>query len=402
MIIRSKDRYIWENYYQLDDDLVTAILISGSTLYAGTSPNGKLYRINLTTNVVTLDQSVNGAVVNILIYNSEVYAATSKPATIYKFDPVNVSWVVFYEPYGSSINQMSTFSNKIYVAMDAKNIVAYDGSNWSIEVSQPDNMATTRRVSKNVFSHVSYDFLDTKSIAVTDGMENEDILDIFPYNRLVGVGSFTVDGVTMTIGGKNFGRVFNYNGEKLSPIFETDTQGVQFLLNLDTGANLAAMDDKLYLVHCGDISAAVAEVPEEVTEDPNAGKTVVITSPNGGEILVIGQDTDITWSSTRGVNDAVKLALYQAGEEILVISERTINDGIFTWNVPISLSDGSDYQIYIEWLTAGTPAEADTDLSDANFSILFTAPTVESISEESVLPEGTPDFTLIMAKELLS
>jgi hypothetical protein len=393
MIIRSKDRFIWENFYQLDDSLVTAMFINGGVLYAGTAPNGKIYRIDLATNEVTLDTTLEGPVVGFVIYNNEIYVATHKPSIVYKFNPVNNSWITFYDAYGSSINQIATFSDKIFLAMDAQNIVSFDGSHWNIEVSQPDNIATNRRVSKNVFSHVSWDFIDTKSISTTEGLQNEDILDIFPYNRLIGVGSFVQDGTTMTIGGSNFGRVLNYDGEKLTSIFETDTENVQYLLNLDTGANLAAMDDKLYLVHCGDISAPEEEEPVEETEDPNAGKSVIVTSPNGGEVLTIGQEFDITWTSTKGVNDAVKIVLYKAGAEVLLINDRTTNDGIYPWTPPLSLTDGTDYQIYIEWLTAGEASDLDKDLSDTDFSIYFTPPdVVESVSSESI-PEGTPDLS---------
>jgi len=391
MIIRSKDRYIWENFYQLDDQLVTALLVNGSTLFAGTSPNGLIYRINLTTNAVTLDQTSNGEVVNFVSYNGEIYAATSRPAIVYRFDAVNQAWVVFYRPYGTSINQMSSFDNKIYLAMDAQNVVSYDGSNWQIEISQPDNVATTRRVSKNVFSHTTYEFINTKDIIKTDGLSNEDILDIFPYNRLVGIGSFAQDGSTVTVGGGNWGRVFNYYQGNLTPIFDTDAEGVQQLLNIDTGANLAAMGDKLYLVHCGDITPAEEETPTEPEEDPNAGKTVVMTSPNGGEVWLIGDTVDITWSSTRGVNDAVKLALYKSGAEVLEITPKTSNDGTFEWNIPLSLADGTDYQMYIEWLSASeTPAETDYDLSDADFSLLFSIPETTDTEAEPE-PEGVPD-----------
>ena len=394
MIIRSSDRYIWENFYQLDDILVTALFVNSGTLFAGTSPNGIIYRMNLSTNDVILDQVSNGSVVGFVSFNGVVYAATSSPAIVYRFDPVNKSWVVFYRAHGNSINQISSFGGKIWLAMDAENMVSYDGNEWILEISQPDNIATTRRVSKNVFSHVTYDFIDTKSVNVTDGFENEDILDIFPYNRLVGIGSFSQDGSTVSVGGKNHGRVFNYNNGNLTPIFDTDADGVQYLLNIDTGANLAAMDDKLYLVHCGDITIPTKPAPVEQPEDPNAGKTVVITSPNGGEVLTIGSTIDISWSSTRGLNDGVRLALYKSGAEILSITDRTSNDGIFSWNIPLTLSDGTDYQIYIEWLSAtATPADTDKDLSDANFSIFFTVPEIAPTEESEEIPEGTPDVS---------
>jgi len=208
MILRSKDRYLWENFYQLDDNLVTALIVDGNFLFAGTSPKGKLYRINLTTSTVTLDNTLDGEVVGFVSYNGDLYAATSKPSFVYKFNIVNNKWESFYKPYGTSLNQISSFDGKIWVAIDGENMVSYDGSEWKIEISNPDNIATTRKVSKNIFSYTTYDFIDTKDLTKTDGLTNEEILDIFPYNRMVGIGSFSEDGSTVTVGGKNYGRVY--------------------------------------------------------------------------------------------------------------------------------------------------------------------------------------------------
>jgi hypothetical protein len=392
MILRSKDRYLWENFYQLDDNLVTALAVDGNFLFAGTSPKGKFYRINLTTSAVTLDNTLDGEVVGFVSYNGGLYAATSKPSFVYKFNIVNNKWESFYKPYGTSLSQISSFDGKIWVAIDGENMVSYDGSEWKIEISNPDNISTTRKVSKNAFSYTTYDFINTKDLTRTDGLTNEEVLDIFPYNRMVGIGSFSEDGSTVTVGGKNHGRVFNYNNGELYSIFDSDKKEVQQLLNLDVGANLAAMEDSLYLIHCGDISTT-ASVPEEEVDDPNAGKTVVVQSPNGGENIIVGSEIDISWTSTRGINDGIKISLYKSGEENIIITNKTSNDGIFTWTVPLSLAEGSDYQIYIEWVSAtDAVASTDFDLSNSNFSILVSEPEVTQ-TEEVVSDDSVPDIS---------
>ena len=393
MILRSRDRYNWEKFYQLDDRLVTSLLVNKNTLFAGTSPNGLIYRINLINGEVIIDNASTGSVADFVTYNGEVYVAFSSPATIYRFDAANETWRLFYKPYGKTINQMSSFLNKIWISMDAENMLSYDENGWNFEVIQPDNTSTSRRVSKNVFSHVSYDFINTKSINTVDGFSNEDVLDIFPRNRLIGIGSFSPDGVTVTVGGKNFGRVFNYYNGKLFPLFDTDSSGVQCLLNIDTGANLAAMGNKLYLIHCGDITPPEPSLPIEPTPDPNEGKTVIVAYPNGGETLVVGTTVDLTWTSTRGINDAVKLSLYKGGSESLVITERTSNDGTFPWNIPLSLEVGADYQIYIEWLSASSAAATDKDLSDGTFSLAFSAIEQTTTVEPEPALEGVPDIS---------
>jgi hypothetical protein len=391
MIIRSNNRYLWENFYKLNDSLVTALLVDSGFLFAGTSPKGKAYRINLSTEEIFLDNTLNGAIVGFVPFKNDMYMATSQPSFVYKFNKVNSNWESFYEPYGETVNQISSFNDKIWLGINGGNILSFNGDSWNIEVSSPDNISTSRRVSKNVYSHSSYDFINTKEISGTDNLSNEEILDIFPYNRLIGVGSFAQDGSTITLGGKNYGRVFNYNNKTLYSLFDTDKTEVQQLLNLDVGANLAAIGDSLYLIHCGDISTVEESIVEE-TEDLNEGKTVVIKSPNGGEQIEIGSEIDILWTSTKGVNDGVKIALYKSGVEVLVISTKTSNDGLFTWEVPLSIAEGTDYQMYIEWISATeTVADLDKDLSDANFSLLITVPS--SVSSESIADStGVPDI----------
>jgi len=401
MIIRSLNRFIWENYYQLDDTIVTSLFVNGNTLFAGTAPNGKIYRINLTTNAVTLDDQLNGKIVNIFLYNQHIYACTSTPPAVYKFDSLTFSWILFYKPYGTAINQAGVALDKIILSIDAQNIISYDGTNWNIEISQPDNVATQRRVSKSVFSHVSYNFLDIPSINTTSGMANEDILDIFPYNRLVGMNTFVQDGSTLTIGGSNYGRIFNYNNGLLDPIFDTNSTTVSALLNLDLGVNLAAIDSNLYLVNCGPITTTTTITPTDPEPNPNEGKSIIITSPNGGEILILGQEVDITWTSTKSLNDAVKLDLYKNGAYSITINNKTSNNGVYTWLIPLSIAEGSDYKIYIEWLSAGTAAETDKDFSDADFSILIEQPEAEVVQSESI-QEGVPDTSECRGIPILS
>ena len=79
--------------------------------------------------------------------------------------------------------------------------------------------------------------------------------------------------------------------------------------------------------------------------------------------------------------------------EVLTINDRTTNDGIYSWAVPLSTNLGTDYQIYIEWLSAGTAIDADKDLSDGDFSILAVAPEVVVPPSVEPVAEGTPDLS---------
>lgn len=377
VILRSSDRFHWEKYMSVEDDLVTALLSFNDYLFIGTSPNGKIYRKNKKNDDLKLDIVDNGEITGFCIFNGEVYAAKRSTPKIYKFSFVNESWSTFYEPCGSSINQMSSFSAKIWISLDYMNLLSYDGFKWKLEAFESENVSTHRRISKNVFSHVTYSFVDTKEIKTTEGMQKEDILDIFPYNRTIGINSFSRDGDSITLGGKNKGRVLNYQNGSLFSLFDTDEDSVQSIINLDVGVNLAAIGSYLYLVYCGDI---LNVEPPEVTEgeNPNENKNIYIISPNGGENLVVGGEYEILWSSNKSVNDSVRLSLYKSGTEVLTISDNTANSGFLVWQIPITIDAGNDYKVYIEWLSASeSPNEEDFDFSDSNFSILFSEVSIQ-------------------------
>jgi hypothetical protein len=199
------------------------------------------------------------------------------------------------------------------------------------------------------------------------------------------------------MGSINKARVYSLMDGELTVLFDTNSNNVYDILNLDVGVNLAAIDRKLYLLYCGDLPEASdgvdrvdpTTIPEAV-EDPNVNKSVVITYPNGGEEFQVGQEVNIQWSSTRNQNDAVKLSLYKGGEEIQIIASQTSNDGTFDWSMPLSIETGADYQIYIEWLSAGTAADEDKDLSDAMFTIGLVTTTTTTTTTLPPNPEA-PD-----------
>jgi len=125
------------------------------------------------------------------------------------------------------------------------------------------------------------------------------------------------------------------------------------------------------------------------TVDPNKDKTMIITYPNGGEILELGTTINLTWTSTKGINDAVKLSLYKSGKEYLIINSNTSNSGSYNWDVPLSIPQGEDYQFYIEWLSASTATDNDKDLSDNTFGLFTDIPSFSSSSEKVKEENGT-------------
>lgn len=88
-----------------------------------------------------------------------------------------------------------------------------------------------------------------------------------------------------------------------------------------------------------------------------------VTAPTGGEVFNIGAIENITWVSSLG--GEVRIELFKQGILYTTIVDRTINDGLFAWNVPTYVSPGSDYRIRISSLGGG----GESDQSNQAFSI---------------------------------
>ncbi|MCH7974504.1 MAG: hypothetical protein IH949_11595, partial [Bacteroidetes bacterium] len=90
---------------------------------------------------------------------------------------------------------------------------------------------------------------------------------------------------------------------------------------------------------------------------------ITISSPNGGESWQAGTTQTITW--TDDIAENVKIELYKAGVFDSEIIASTPSDGSFTWDIPATTAEASDYTVVITSVNNGTVA----DTSDANFTI---------------------------------
>ena len=243
MVIRSINRFQWENMYQTDDTLVTSLYVYNDCLYIGTSPNGKIYKIDLVTHSVKYYGAFNGKIIGFSELNDEFYASTSMPGNIYKFDKTHDKWDIFYKPYTNEINQVKTLGNKMYLACNGDNFISYNGTTWNVEI----NTSTIKNVSTKLFSHVNYNFIDTNPIKTTTGLNKETILDIFPYNKSIGINSIILDS-NIILGSKNKARIYSYSNGSINIIFDTEGENVNCMLNIESGVNLASIDNKLYLI----------------------------------------------------------------------------------------------------------------------------------------------------------
>lgn len=111
--------------------------------------------------------------------------------------------------------------------------------------------------------------------------------------------------------------------------------------------------------------------------------SVVVTSPNGGEVLTGGSQHTITWSSTGNVNNVMLYYSVDGGSAFGLIAAGTDNDGSYTWNVPNTATGSALVKIVGRDAGGATLA---TDQSNANFTI-----TANSALPVAEAPTGSGD-----------
>jgi subtilisin family serine protease len=119
-----------------------------------------------------------------------------------------------------------------------------------------------------------------------------------------------------------------------------------------------------------------------------AAPLLAVTAPNTNKILVQGFDYTITWTSVGG-SGTVDIYLLKAGAEYLQLASGIPNTGEFSWNIPGTVTVGSDYKI---WIDDGV----NTDQSDVNFAVSDTP-----IDYFTQLFSGTSDKFDLSHKSLL-
>ncbi len=110
------------------------------------------------------------------------------------------------------------------------------------------------------------------------------------------------------------------------------------------------------------LTAAGAQT--DVTFGAVPPNTIIVRSPNGGEVIYPDSRYPVRWEAN--VVGNLKLDLYKAGVFHSVIATGEVNDGNFTWNVPASLIPSNDYSLQISSLT--NPIRV-SDVSNAPFAI---------------------------------
>jgi len=382
VLLRSDDRNFWSKVYTVDDVCIKSVKGQNNSLFFGTSPNGKIYIRNITTGETNLSQELGGDIYDFLYFKNEMYVAGGLPTQIFKYDSSAYRWNSIYQTPSRVVSRLIESYGKMYVFMDGPNYVAFDGTDWEsiagngvgnefvdpadwkLLLSTSDNISSIRSSSLSQFSHISNDFIDSSSIKSVErfpNLENEDIYDVFPVNHANGIKGVDVDGSSFAMGTSEYGRVYNLIDNKLVQIFQSESGNtVHSILNIEVGVNLVAIDNTLYLVHCGklpseiDKNEIVEEIPTTTTTTTTDEIPVIgITFPQGGEIFSIGDTVTIQWTSDKSVNDIVSVVLYKDGNEVYTINGGTSNDGNYDWLIPNAFLDSPNYRIRFTWVSAG-------------------------------------------------
>jgi len=92
-----------------------------------------------------------------------------------------------------------------------------------------------------------------------------------------------------------------------------------------------------------------------------AGKILTVNAPNGGENLVAGKTTNITWLAA-GITGNVKLEYTTNGTDFVLIDSVNASPATYAWTVPAIATTTAKIRIT-------TSDNSTTDLSNANFTI---------------------------------
>lgn len=127
-----------------------------------------------------------------------------------------------------------------------------------------------------------------------------------------------------------------------------------------------------------DEAARSQQVSKQATPDiststvESTGPSITLLSPNGGEVVKMGQKYEITWMA-QSVGK-VSISLVSGGKDFGLVTEKSsvkASDGKFMWTVPDmkgwyeSGVSKNNFRLYIT--SDGTPSVG--DMSDATFTI---------------------------------
>ena len=152
-----------------------------------------------------------------------------------------------------------------------------------------------------------------------------------------------------------------YKGSKLLSTIATSVPAGSGTYSWKIPGSMNAGNDYQVKVNCIDPGAAAEGWTKAFTIKP--ASSIVLLSPNGGELWQVKRSYNITWRST-GI-DNVRIELYKGTALETVISTGTpAGNGEYTWTIPANQPQGANYKIKISGVEVGI-----SDTGDRVFSI---------------------------------
>jgi hypothetical protein len=134
-------------------------------------------------------------------------------------------------------------------------------------------------------------------------------------------------------------------------------------IRISSSLDSAIQDVSQQMFSINDSSCTGAEVPY-----------LKVLSPNGGENLLLGEETVVEWINTSG--EMVSIELYKSGEPAVSVREGVSTDTI-RWIIPSDLYPGNDYRLVVRSEGSGQLY----DMSNGDFKIVEYVNTALSLAE---------------------
>jgi Calpain family cysteine protease/Calx-beta domain/Ser-Thr-rich glycosyl-phosphatidyl-inositol-anchored membrane family len=312
---------------------------ASETLMGGTPNTGSftLTRTNDITNSLAVNYTIGGTATNGQDYDSltgvAIFSAGSSTAII-NINPIDDT---LFE--GKETVQLNLKSDSTYLLGKAKgatvNINDNDKPTISIVANDSTALETTVGTPTNPGQFTLTRTGNTAAALTVKYLMSGTAVSGQDYDSLTGSVTFAAGSSTAII--------------NLNPINDGVYEGTETVtLTLKSGSAYALAPS----------SAASVSI-----DDP---ATIIVTSPNGGEVLGVNSSYNITWNDNIG--DNVKIELYKGGSFYSTVSASTVSDGSENWTVSSAIADGTDYTFKITSLVDSNLF----DFSNGDFTISST------------------------------
>jgi hypothetical protein len=128
--ILRKER-LWEIFYQTDDFKVSTLFVNGDILWAGTSPNGYVYKIDLKKNEQS-SYNVGGNITSIFDFQNKIWLTSNNPSKLWSYNSVYDIWEEEYIPYSHEFNFSLKDSIYVYFPIKNGNLIRFDGEKYEL------------------------------------------------------------------------------------------------------------------------------------------------------------------------------------------------------------------------------------------------------------------------------